>query len=177
MPEKHNVQGEWKHPGSASHQQGKGIRWWFLPLELLGMIGPLIGAIIGLAIVVIGIWALSLANAIFQSLFISLMIAAVERNLALFFACSLVMGYCDYFARRFYAGRALLWPVGNAVGFAFSAWIIAWVFKTVGALANVLFLSQIGDLLRGNLLLVFALVLALGYFSVAARHFAMKKRV
>jgi hypothetical protein len=122
--------------------------------------------------VVLMVWALAFANAIFQSTFISLMIAAVERNLHLFFTCSLVMGYCDYFARRFFAGYALLWPVGNAVGTTFFMWIIAWVFLTVGALANVLFLSQIGTLLRENLPSVFVLVLLLGYLSVAARHLA-----
>jgi hypothetical protein len=174
MAEKQNVQGEWKHPGSASPQTGKWLRWWSLPLELLGLLGPLIGAAIGLAIVVIAIWALALANAIFQSLFVSLMIAAVERNLALFFACSLIMGYGDYFARRFYMAYMLLGPLGGAIGFAFSAWMIAWVFKTVGALAGVPLLSYIGALLRDNLLPVFALVLLLGYFSAAVRHFSRR---
>jgi hypothetical protein len=139
---------------------------WLLPLEILGMLGPLVGAAISLALAVAGIWALFLANTIFQSLFFSLLISAVERNLIWFFAIPLAMGYCDYFARKFPALLLPLRAARDAVGFVFSIWVLAWLLRTGGALADVALLLQIGSALRESLVLIFAL--ALGYFSLAA---------
>jgi len=164
-----NAKGEWVHPGQRQWEENRWFNWWFLPAEVLGMIGPLIGAAISLFITIICLWIVKFANAILQSEFLALMIGAVDRNIAWFLAVPLVIGYCQYFARRFYAGHVLLQPVGNAVGFTFSMWIIAWLLRTVGAMASVPLLSQIGTALRENLLPVFAVVLALGYISVLAR--------
>lgn len=173
----HNPKGEWTHPGQQQWKEDSGKRWfnwWLLPLEILGMIGPIIGALVSLFITLLCIWMLQSVNIILQSELISLMAAAVYRNLAVFFAAPLVIGYCQYFAKRFYLGFALLWPVGNAVGFVFSMWIIAWLLRTVGTFANVLLVSQIGIALRENLLPIFIVVLALSYLSVAARAFGKK---
>ncbi|MFA6328221.1 MAG: hypothetical protein WCY41_02130 [Candidatus Micrarchaeia archaeon] len=168
----HKEKGEWVHPGQRQWEEDSGKRWfnwWILPIEILGLIGPIIGAAVSLLITLVCIWMLQAVNIIFQSELVSLLVAAVYRNLAVFFAAPLVIGYCQYFARRFYLGFALLWPVGNAVGFAFSMWTIAWLLRTIGTLANVLLLSQIGAALRESLLPIFAIVLALGYISVLAR--------
>jgi len=172
-----NPKGEWTHPGQRQWREDSGKRWfswWLLPLEILGMIGPIIGAAISLLITLACVWMLQAVNIIFQSELLSLMAAAVYRNLAVFFAVPLVIGYCQYFAKRFYLGFALLWPVGNAAGFAFSTWIIAWLVRTVGAMANVPLLVQIGAFLRESLLPIFMAVLALGYLSVLARRLARR---
>jgi hypothetical protein len=165
--------GTWSYPGQGN--EGHWFGWGFLPLELLGMLGPLIGAAVSLIITIICLWALKFTNVIFQSEFLSIMIGAADRNISWFFIVPLIVGYCQYFARRFYAGFALLMPIGNATSFTFSMWIIAWVFRTIGALANELFLSQIGAFLRANLAPIFAIVLVLGYLSVALRHFARSR--
>ena len=157
--------GTWSYPGNGNARQWYG--WGFLPLEILGMLGPLIGAAVSLIITIICLWLVRFANVIFQSEFLTLMVGAVDRNIAWFFIVPLVVGYCQYLAKRFYAGYFLLMPIGNAASFTFSMWMAAWVFKTVGALANVLLLSQIGIFLRENLVPIFALVLVLGYVSAA----------
>ena len=167
------VHGTWSYDGQwNSGAEGKWLNWWLLPLGILGLLGPLIGAAISFIVTIICLWAVKFANVIFQSGFLSLLVAAVDRNIAWFFIVPLVVGYCQYAAKRFYVGYLVCLPIGNAAGFTFSMWMAAWVFKTVGALANVLLLSQIGAALRENIVPIFAIVLALGYLSVASRHFA-----
>ena len=167
------VHGTWSYPGQENGRQW--FNWWFLPLEILGVLGPLIGAVISLIITIICLWIVKFANVIFQSEFLSLMIGAVDRNIAWFLAVPLAIGYCQYFARRFYAGYVLLLPIGNAAGFTFSMWIIAWVLRTVGTFSNAALLFQIGAGVRENLLPIFAIVLLLGYFPVAFRHLARQR--
>ncbi|MFA6908104.1 MAG: hypothetical protein WC263_04740 [Candidatus Micrarchaeia archaeon] len=170
--------GEWVHPGQRQWSEGRarpGFSYWFLPLEILGLMGPLIGAAISLFTTILALWAVKFANAALQSEFLSLMIGAVDRNIAWFFIAPLTIGYCQHLAKRFYAGYLVCMPIGNAAAFTFSAWVIAWVLRTIGALADVAFLFRIGSGVRENLALVFALVLLLGYVSVARAHLARSR--
>ena len=83
--ETHNPKGEWVHPGQRQWKEKQGFNYWFLPLEIMGMLGPLIGAAISLFTTILCIWMVRFANVIFQSEFLSLMIGAVDRNIAWFF--------------------------------------------------------------------------------------------
>lgn len=159
--------GEWKHPAAAfAGQAGRRFSLWFLPL---GLLGPLIGSAIWMVFIVLMLWALKLANIIFQSAFISLLVNSVATNLQWFLVFSLVIGYIDFFARRFQPAGIWLFPVSNAVGATFSAWIVAWIFRAVGTLAGVQILFDMGALLRANLLVVFAVFLALGALMLESR--------
>ena len=171
----HNPKGEWTHPGQRQWKEKQGFNYWFLPLEVLGLIGPLIGAAVSLFTTIICLWIVKFANVIFQSEFLSLMVASVDRNIAWFFIAPLVIGYCQHFAKRFYVGYLVCMPIGNATGFTFSMWILAWVLRTIGALANVAFLTQVGSGVRENLSLIFALVLLLGYVGAARMHLARSR--
>ena len=173
--ETHTPKGEWVHPGERQWNENKGkpgFNYWFLPLEILGLLGPLVGAAASLVLTIICLWAVKLVNFIFQSEFLTLMIGAADRNILLFLAVPLVVGYCQHFAKRFYAGYIVFMPIGNAVGFTFSMLTAAWVIRTIGTLANVAFLFQIGAGVRENLALIFALVLLAGYVSAVRMHLA-----
>ena len=161
------AKGEWKHPAAAFAGQA-GRRWnlWFLPL---GLLGPVIGTVIWMAMIVIGIWALKLANLALQSQFVTLLVFAVVNNLQWFLAFSLLIGYIDFFAKKFQPAGIYLFPFSNAFGATFSAWIVAWIFRTVGALAGVGFLFDAGVALRANLLIVFAAFLVLGAIAIETR--------
>jgi len=174
------VHGTWSYPGKENERQWKNaskprfFNWWLLPLEIRGMLGPLIGAVVSLVITILCMWIAKFANVIFQSEFLSMMIGAVDRNIMWFFIAPLAIGYCQYLAKKFYVGHLLFLPLGNAVGTTFSIWIIAWVIKTIGAISGVALLFQIGTLARASLPFIFALVLLLGYWSVAFRHLRAK---
>jgi len=167
------VHGTWSYPGKENERQW--FNWWFLPLELLGMMGPLVGAMISLIVTIICLWLVKFANVIFQSELLALIIDAVSRNIEWFLIVPLVIGYCQYFAKKFYAGHIVCTPIDNAVGFTFSMWIIAWVFRTIGDFTSTGFLFQIGTSVRENLLLIFSLVLLLGYISVARAHLSRSR--
>ena len=167
------VHGTWSYPGQENEHQW--FSKWFLPLEVLGMLGPLVGAVASLIITIICLWMVKFANVIFQSQFVSLMIGAVDRNIAWFFIVPLVIGFCQHFAKRFYAGYLVFMPIGNAVSFAFSMWITAWVLRAIGMLANVAILFQIGSGVRENLLLIFALMLVLGYVPLVLIHLSSSR--
>lgn len=162
-----SAKGEWKHPASAfAGQAGRQWSRWFLPI---GLIGPLIGSAVWMIFIVIGLWALKLVNIVFQSAFIALLANAVMNNLQWFLAVSLITGYLDFFFRKFQPAGLYLFPVSNAVGATFSAWIAAWIFRTIGAMANVPVLFDIGAALRANLLIVFAIFLVLGALMIEGR--------
>jgi len=175
------VHGTWSYAGGEGERRWKEgskprfFNWWLLPLEVMGFLGPLIGAIASLVITIICMWIAKFANVIFQSEFLSMMIGAVDRNIAWFFIAPLAIGYCQYMAKKFYVGYLLFLPIGNAVGTTFSMWIIAWVLRTIGALSGVALLFQIGAWMRESLAAIFALVLILGYLSVAFRHLKTRK--
>ena len=85
----HNPKAEWTHPGQRRWKEDSGKRWlswWLLPVEILGLMGPLIGAAASLLVTLVCVWMLQFINIILQSELLALMVAAVYRNLAVFFA-------------------------------------------------------------------------------------------
>jgi hypothetical protein len=173
------VNGEWEFAsnGKSNHdhshrRSGSWGGWWSLPF---GMLGPIFASLLGIVVIIIGIFSLKLVNVLFQSALISLFISSVSANLHWFFIFSLFMGYCDFFIRRSYFFYMLLSPAGNAASFTFACWIIAWIIKVVGLFAGIAVLGQIAALMRANLLAIFAAILAIGYFSVALSHVFRRK--
>lgn len=164
---------EWAHPGRWNWHWNS---WWFWPFALLGLLGPLIGSVIWVIMIIVGLWVLRAANFVLMSGFISLLISAVSANLQWFFAVSLFLGYCDFAMRRAAGAFWFIWPVSNAVSFTFSVWIVAWVFRVIGSSAGAGALAGIGVFLRQNLLPVFLLVLALGYLLLGVRRMSWGHR-
>ncbi|VVC00027.1 Uncharacterised protein [uncultured archaeon] len=156
--------GEWYHPLEENAGKGWGWGWIFWPF---GLIGPVIGAVIGIIILILSLWALKAVNVAIQSEFITLMIAAVAANIWVFFLFSLAMGYIDYLIKRSPLAFFTLYPVSNAAGITFAAWILAWVFRTIGAFSGVDVLVWAGTLARANLAWIFVIFLILGYLSFA----------
>jgi len=155
----------WYHPLEENAGKGWGWGWIFFPF---GLIGPLIGAVIGIIFIIISLWALKFVNVAVQSQFISLMIGAVTANIWVFFLFSLAMGYLDYLIKRSPLAFFTLYPVSNAAGITFTAWVLSWVFRTVGAFSGVEALLWLGTLARENLAWIFIIFLILGYISLLA---------
>ncbi|MFA6489184.1 MAG: hypothetical protein WCT52_00720 [Candidatus Micrarchaeia archaeon] len=165
------AKGEWKHPAAAfAGQAGRQWNLWFLPL---GLIGPIIGTAVWMAMIVIGLWILKIMNMALQSALVTMLVGAVLNNLQWFLAFSLAIGYLDFFSRRFQPAGIYLFPFSNALGATFSAWIVAWIFRAIGTMAGVSILFDIGMALRANLLIVFAVFLVLGALAIDAH---MKSR-
>jgi hypothetical protein len=165
------VQGVWSHQGTQEWQRTRKSgfgSWWFLPL---GLLGPVLGSIIGIVLIIFGLWALKFINILFQSALIALFISSVSANLHYFFAFSLFAGFCEYFIRRSYFSYLILWPISTAASFAFSAWVLAWIFRAIGTFSNASMLYGVGAFLRLNLAGIFLAALALGFIFVGMGHF------
>ena len=154
----------WYRPFEQNAGKGWGWGWIFFPF---GLIGPAIGAVIGIIFIIISLWTLKFVNVAVQSQFISLMISAVTANIWVFFLFSLAMGYLDYLIKRSPLAFFTLYPVSNAAGITFAAWILSWVFRTVGAFSGVGALLSLGTLARANLAWIFVIFLILGYLSLS----------
>ncbi len=171
--EKKADKGEWSHPSCAQD-------CCFSPnvchFSIFSLLGPLIGSIIGLAMLVLCLWLLKFANVVLASSFIIAMIVAVEVNLQWFFAFSLIIGYSKYFIKAYPPSAWVLWPFSNGLGMAFFVWIIAWVFRQIGQSAGNLALFGIGAFIRGNLVEIFALFFVLGLVLMPFRAAVCKMR-
>jgi len=170
MSQPHKASGVWHHPKWAGEwERARHNNWWgnswMLPF---GLISPLIGAAFSLAFTILSLWILKLANVAIQSQLASMIISAVSANIWVFFAFSLATGYLDFLSKRSVISFMALTPISSAGSITFSAWILAWLFRAIGGLASVQFLSDAGIVLRQNLIPVFVLFLALGYASILA---------
>lgn len=161
-----HAKGEWNHPASAAGQASRQWSLWFLPL---GIMGPLIGSAVWIIFIVLGMWILKFANLVLQSAFVTLLVNSVIANLQWFFIASLIIGYLDFFAKKFQPAGIYLFPFMNATGATFSAWIVSWIFRAIGTMAGIAFLTDIGVALRANLAIVFAVFLVLGALAIENR--------
>ena len=159
---KATVQGEWVHPDQQ--KQGWGWRMWLWPI---GLLGPLIGSIISIVILIAILWGLKFVNVILQSGFITQIIGSVDANIALFFAFFLFTSYAKFFMMRSRAAFMFLHPLSEAVSTLFAAWILGWLLSYTGEVTNVPLVSYAGGLISANLLPIFLFVLVLGYLSIA----------
>jgi len=159
------VKGEWVHPDQQ--KQGWGWRMWLWPI---GLLGPLIGSILSIVILIAILWGLKFVNVMFQSVFIAQIISSVTENIALFFAFFLFTSYMKFFMMRSRAAYMFLHPLSEAVATLFTAWILGWLLSYAGEVTSVQLVSEIGSLISANLLIIFAFVLVLGYASIALGH-------
>jgi hypothetical protein len=139
---------------------GRNMLWPF------GMIGPLLSSIFGIIVLIIGLWVLTFFNVILKSAFISLLVTAVSSNIQWFFAISLFIGYCKFFARHFPFTYWVLRPAASAAGISFGAWILSWLLRVLGTYSRNASIVDLGVLLRANLALVFIAALALSFVGV-----------
>ena len=158
-----DAQGEWQHPWEQQKQQW-GWRSWLWPI---GLLGPLIGSIISIVILIAILWGLKFTNAILQSDFITQIISSVGENITLFFVFFLFTSYAKFFMMRSRAAFMLLHPLSEAASTLFAAWILGWLLSYSGEVTNVPLVAQAGGLISANLLPIFAAVLVLGYLSIA----------
>lgn len=155
-------QGEWRHPWEQQKQEW-GWRMWLWPI---GLLGPLIGSIISIIILIAILWGLKFVNAILQSVFITQVIGAIDANVIWFFAFFLFTSYAKFLMMRSRSAYYLFHPLSEAVSTTFVAWILGWLMNYVGAAIAVPLISQIGLLISASLLYIFAFVLVLNYIGL-----------
>lgn len=154
----------------ASHAETKGKKlekksekWWF---DTLGLLGPLVGSIFSLLVLVFGLWILDNINVSFQNFFISSLIGFLSINMHWFFGAFLLFGYAKYFRRKFPKIYYIISPIIGSIAIYFSMWFSIWVLNLVNSYAQVSVLTKVADLLYVNMLEITVLFLIAGYFFI-----------
>jgi len=162
MAAKEKQQGEWVHPGEPQ-KQGWGWRFWFWPI---GLLGPLIGSIISIVVLIAILWALKFVNVMLQSLFITQFIEAVTANIIWIFGFFLFTAYAKFLMMRSKSAYYVFHPISEAVSTTFVAWVLGWLLKYAGDAMAVPLISMIGAALSASLAYIFAFVLILNYVGL-----------
>ena len=155
---------EWIHPGAQQKRKDEwGWRFWFWPI---GLLGPLIGSIISIVVLIAILWALKFLNVMLQSLFITQFIDAVTSNIAWIFGFFLFTAYAKFLMMRSRSAYYVFHPLSEAVSTTFVAWVLGWLLKYAGEAMAVPLISTIGAVLSASLVYVFAFVLILNYVGL-----------
>ncbi|MFA5357845.1 MAG: hypothetical protein WC308_02885 [archaeon] len=128
-----------------------------------GLLGPVIGSIIGIIVLVIGIFLLNFFNIFVGSTFISAFSSFLSGNIQWFFLISLFFGYGKYVSRLVYPIGWLLSPLLGSAGFTFALWIIAEILKATNVSAQISFIGSASNFIINNLLPIFLVLLVLSY--------------
>lgn len=139
----------------------KRYRSWMF--ETFGFIGPIIGSIISIFILVIGIWILRTINMYLADAFISMLSDFLYSNIQLFFLASLFFGYCNYFSRRYAKNYRIFSPIVNSLNIVFVIWILASIFVLIGIYSWIYIFSDISYFLLRNLFILFIAFAVIGY--------------
>jgi len=134
--------------------------WWF---GTFGIVGPLLGAAIGMIGIAIIAFILSIVYAITGAVFISLLSAFLNMNLPVFLLVFLVVNYL----KHIYLSRERLYyivkPIKVAFEIAVAFWLLAWVMQFAGMQTGSIQLMSASLAIIGSLVSIFFGFLILGY--------------
>lgn len=158
-----------KHMERRSKEwEGERREWWF---TTFGFIGPLIGSIFGIILLIVGIYVLNFLNLVLASDFISAVSNFLYVNLYLFFAIFLFTSYNEYFSKRYHRDYWIVSPIATSIGIAIAIWIAIWVLNLINTVPNSHLITSVANFLSVNLLGIFIIFLVLGYVVVVVKKF------
>lgn len=129
----------------------------------LGIVGPFISGIIGLAVLAIALWVLNLINIPLGSAFITSVYDFVFANLPLFFGFFLFFSYASYVSRRHKHAFMPISPITTAICITIAFWIIMSALSLINARIGNQYLDFIAMSGQQNLAGVFIFFLIIGY--------------
>ncbi|NYT12067.1 MAG: PspC domain-containing protein [Methanomassiliicoccales archaeon] len=127
----------------------------------LGILGPLIWSLIGLAFLVLIIGVMSLIGNSVQTFHdIADFLLA---NIWLIFALGLLFSYSNFFSRRYKEKFRWVQPIFTALGIVFGLWIASEIMFILATNFNIEFLETISSIMSTYLGVIFIVILAIGY--------------
>ena len=127
----------------------------------LGILGPLVWSLLGLAILVliIGVmWIIGENVLTFRDIADFLL-----ANIWLIFALGLLLSYSKYFSRRHQERFRWVQPIFTALGVVFGLWIASELMLIVAANLHIGVLETIASILSTYLAVIFIIILVIGY--------------
>lgn len=134
--------------------------WWY---GTFGVVGPLLGASIGMICVAIVAFILSMVYAVTGTPFISLLSAFLNINLPVFLLVFLVLNYLKHIYLSHERLYYIVKPIKVAFGIAVAFWLLAWVMQFAGMQAGSIQLMSASLAIMGSLTNIFFGFLVLGY--------------
>lgn len=140
------------------------VNYWY---EGFSIIGPVIASMIRLIGFAIVIWLLEFVNSFLGIRIITSIDAFLLSNLGLFFVVFLAFSYISFLVRNFPRLHFFLRPLFFASGFSVAAWLAkSSIIASRAAIENQE-LFNIAIYMQENLLNIFMIILAVGYFALA----------
>lgn len=127
----------------------------------LGILGPLVWSLLGLAFLVLIIGVMSLiGNSVQTFRDIADFLLA---NIWLIFALGLLFSYSNFFSRRYKEKFRWVQPIFTALGIVFGLWIASEIMLILATNFNIGFLETIASIMSTYLGVIFIVILAIGY--------------
>ena len=130
-----------------------------------GILGPLIGSIFSIALLMIGVWLLNFIN-VFRISFVLLLTNVIFTNIHLFFVAFLFFGYAGYISKWYGKSYCIISPIVTSASVVFSLWIVMLVINLINSYVGISALSLVSNFLYANLFGFFFLFLLLFYATI-----------
>jgi len=140
---------------------GKDLGTW--SDSTLGILGPLVWSLVGLAVLVliIGVlWILGDSIQTFRDIADFLL-----ANIWLIFALGLLLSYSNFFSRRYKEQFRWVQPIFTALGIVFGLWIASEVMYIVAVNFNIEILETIASIMSTYLGIIFMAIMVIGYVA------------
>jgi phage shock protein PspC (stress-responsive transcriptional regulator) len=158
--------------GRRMERHGRNMERWGKEREnsfqqTFGVVGPLISSIIGIILLSLLTWVISLINSKIGAWILTDINLFLTSNIGIFFMLFLFFSYTSYFSKFHRRTYRLFSPVSIALGAAVCFWIAANALNTVNVSMGNPFLSSLAFYMNQSLFLVFWLFLCVGYLVLA----------
>lgn len=147
--------------GKRMEKRGKCCESWFH--RTFGLVGPLISSILGIIIIGLIAWVISLLNVQIGSMFLFNVHYFLMENMGLFFLIFLFFSYTSHVSKFYQKAYMPFSPLVIAVGITIGFWIVMSAINVVNLSLGYSVLSSISFYIGKNLFLIFWLVLFIGY--------------
>jgi|GEM_PF-2455644 len=141
--------------------------WWY---NTLGIFGPLIESLVGIAVIGIVALVINAANIVIASVFIRAIASFMLEYIPAFLVIFLFFNYLKYLYYIMPKMRPLLRPLEAATGVTVFFWVLAWVLLMAHQSAEIGIFQRASNWIFPNLWNLFFLVFALAYLGAIVVH-------
>jgi hypothetical protein len=135
----------------------------------IGFLAPLIGSIFGTAMLALFAWLLPIFDFGQQAGFFHAISGFFLSNIAMFFVAALFFEFAKYLGFLYPRSFRVIWPIVDAAGAAWAAWIMAYLLPIVNLYWPAPALVSASAFLYTNLVAIFLFFLVLGYIFLPFR--------
>lgn len=150
--------------GKRMERKGKNCGNWFH--KTFGVIGPLLSSVVGIILLAVFVWLLSLVNAILGSGLVTSIRDFINGNMGLFFILMVFFSYSSYLSKVSPRNYRIFSPISIALKATVFFWIVMSVMHIANLTIKSLQLTMIAFYIEMNLMLIFWLFLFLGILYV-----------